>query len=500
MIRSASFLALLASSTLLAQTKPAPAAPTAAGKQALARAQAQRDSLVAERWNAQRQHLEERDRSQEEIERLRDSLETARQDRDLALSEARRVQAQAAAASAFQTPAMPATKASGADPLEPVRKQLQDRLRILRGRVKDGLDWDRTARTARIDSALDLVAAAPSVPQALATATQGWLNEWDFSRTVETRQGPLPRPEGNPAQGTLLRVGTLGAWYFADSSIVAAQLRTGQGASAWEWREDLALPIRSDLATTLSGQGRLLPVDPGNNPLEGPGVFDVQEENSLIQRVKAFFDFQKGPLHLVALWAARAVMLLLVGLGIAVAWVSVQARRRFRREERDSLRYTAILLPAFADETKSRELASEARDTVSGRLVKTGLAHRDYSPEALEQVCIAQESAEARELEHGLGFLGSVGSNAPFIGLFGTVCGILDAFAALGRAGGGPQAVMGAIAEALIATATGLAVAIPAIWIYNSLQARAKDILDRAKELRTLMVAASLEAAARRKD
>jgi biopolymer transport protein ExbB len=491
-------LCLFAASCVLAQSKGAPG-PTQAGRAALAKAQATRDSLVAERWNSQRAHLEERDHSQEELERLRDSLESARQDRDIALNEARRVQAQAQAAAAFTAPA-PIAKAAGADPLEPVRKQLQDRLRILRERVKNGIDWDRTQRLARVDSSLDLATTAPGVAQALTHATQGWLSEWDFSRAIEERKGPLPRPEGPATQGTLLRVGTLGAWYFADTAVAAAQLRTGQGAQTWEWREDLATGLRRNLSNSLAGQGRLLPIDPGNAPLEGPGVFAVRENKSFLSRIVAFFDFQNGPLHLVALWAARAVMILLVGLGLAVGWIAWQARRRMRREEADASRYTAILLPAFAHEDRARELEKSASDTLAGRLVKTGLSHRDYSPEALEQVCIAQESAEARELEHGLGFLGSVGSNAPFIGLFGTVCGILDAFAALGRAGGGPQAVMGAIAEALIATATGLAVAIPAIWIYNSLQARAKDILDRAKELRILMVAASLEAAARRKN
>jgi biopolymer transport protein ExbB len=143
------------------------------------------------------------------------------------------------------------------------------------------------------------------------------------------------------------------------------------------------------------------------------------------------------------------------------------------------------------------DLLARCADTFAGHVVKGGLAARHLSPEALEQVLTAQESAEGRHLESGLGLLGTIGSNAPFIGLFGTVCGILDAFAALGQAGGGPQAVMTAIAEALVATAIGLLVAIPAIWIYNSLQLRVQEILARGRELRTLMVAASLEAAAR---
>ncbi|HNY30494.1 MAG TPA: MotA/TolQ/ExbB proton channel family protein [Fibrobacteria bacterium] len=134
---------------------------------------------------------------------------------------------------------------------------------------------------------------------------------------------------------------------------------------------------------------------------------------------------------------------------------------------------------------------------MAGRLTRMGLGSRELSPDALEQVLTAAESAEQRKMERGLSSLGTIGSNAPFIGLFGTVCGILDAFAALGQAGGGPQAVMTAIAEALVATAVGLFVAIPAIWVYNTLQARAIELGARVRELRILMVAASLDAASR---
>lgn len=497
MKRCLSLLAVLTCS-VMAQSNKAPA-PTQAGRQALARAQVVRDSLVAERWNAQRSHLEERDHSQEELDRLRDSLVAAKDDRDAAQNEWRRVQSQLAASNAVSAPSPTPSAASTADPLDAVRKQLQDRLRILRERVKSGMDWDRKGREAAVDSALDEVESAPSVSKALPKAVDAWTREWSFSRTVERRQGALPRPEGAATNGTLLRIGTLGAWYASDGAVAAALLRTGSGESPWEWHEDLTPAWRKSLSDALAGHSDLLPVDPGTAPLEGPTVFEIHEHKSFLQKLALLLDFQKGPLHLLALWAARAVMVLLVCLGAAVAVISVRTRRRLASEETDADRYAATILTSFASEAGAQEMARTASDTVAGRLVRTGIANRDFSPEALEQVCISQESAEARTLEKGLGFLGSVGSNAPFIGLFGTVCGILDAFSALGHTGGGPQAVMGAIAEALVATATGLLVAIPAIWIYNSLQARAKDVMDRAKELRVLMVAASLEAAARRR-
>ena len=71
------------------------------------------------------------------------------------------------------------------------------------------------------------------------------------------------------------------------------------------------------------------------------------------------------------------------------------------------------------------------------------------------------------ELNGLLSTLASIGSVAPFIGLFGTVWGIIDAFSGLASGGGSIDAVAPGIAEALVATAIGLAAAIPAVWFYN---------------------------------
>lgn len=81
-------------------------------------------------------------------------------------------------------------------------------------------------------------------------------------------------------------------------------------------------------------------------------------------------------------------------------------------------------------------------------------------------------------LEHNLTFLASVGSNAPFIGLFGTVLGIIRAFHDLvGNVGGGADVVMAGISEALVATAVGIFVAIPALAAYNGFQRKVDQLL-----------------------
>ena len=86
--------------------------------------------------------------------------------------------------------------------------------------------------------------------------------------------------------------------------------------------------------------------------------------------------------------------------------------------------------------------------------------------------------ATGARLRRGLGLLATVGSTAPFVGLVGTVAGIINAFDQLANAqGGGVGTVSSGIAEALITTAYGIAVAIPAVWLFNLLTQRISSLL-----------------------
>jgi biopolymer transport protein ExbB/TolQ len=115
------------------------------------------------------------------------------------------------------------------------------------------------------------------------------------------------------------------------------------------------------------------------------------------------------------------------------------------------------------------------------------------------QAAMSSGHAEAKlRLDRNLSFLGTLGANAPFIGLFGTVLGIIQAFNELGKSGikpGGEQsaAVMGGISEALVATAVGLLVAIPAVVVYNIYQRRVKRTLAHADSVATSAFAIILE-------
>jgi biopolymer transport protein ExbB/TolQ len=132
------------------------------------------------------------------------------------------------------------------------------------------------------------------------------------------------------------------------------------------------------------------------------------------------------------------------------------------------------------------------------RLIRLGLDNSHLCPEALEKLLESQETRERHLMERGAQFLGTVGANAPFLGLTGTVLGILSAFRHMAAQGGnGGVQVMSAIAGALIATAVGLLVAIPAVVLYNLLKARIRRTMDYLGELRSLLIARSLQAVAK---
>ncbi|MBI5743017.1 MAG: MotA/TolQ/ExbB proton channel family protein [Elusimicrobia bacterium] len=125
---------------------------------------------------------------------------------------------------------------------------------------------------------------------------------------------------------------------------------------------------------------------------------------------------------------------------------------------------------------KAADYAAKIDSPVS-RLFHYALQHREMSRHDLEELLATKRQEERLGMERNLGVLGTMGNIAPFIGLFGTVVGIIKAFRDLALSGaGGPAVVAKGIAEALVATAGGLAVAIPAVIIYNYFMRKTKVI------------------------
>lgn len=110
-------------------------------------------------------------------------------------------------------------------------------------------------------------------------------------------------------------------------------------------------------------------------------------------------------------------------------------------------------------------------------VIQYALANRHLNRRELEELLGSKRLEERLRMERFLGVLGTMGNTAPFIGLFGTVIGIIKAFRDLAASGtGGPAVVAKGIAEALVATAGGLAVAIPAVICFNYFMRRVRHL------------------------
>jgi len=138
-------------------------------------------------------------------------------------------------------------------------------------------------------------------------------------------------------------------------------------------------------------------------------------------------------------------------------------------------------LDAGSHEAIEKVLA--AHPGFAARALEEGLSHLPRGPQAAAEHFSAALSDEKRRLENRLLWLGTLGNNAPFVGLFGTVLGVIKAFHDLSQSGAGPEVVMVGLSEALIATAVGLLVAIPCVVSFNIYQKWVRDLLAEAEAL-----------------
>lgn len=179
------------------------------------------------------------------------------------------------------------------------------------------------------------------------------------------------------------------------------------------------------------------------------------------------------------------VMWLLIALSVASMAVIAERYVFFKmRQDLDSLdRTLSPLLTRGEDEARLRSIVERARNTTLSAALWADTS-RDVKPEANEKLVASELARERLRYEKRLGFLGTLGSNAPFIGLFGTVLGIIRAFHDLSLdSKAGSSAVMSGISEALVATAIGLFVAIPAVMAFNYFQRELDHVVSVTESL-----------------
>jgi biopolymer transport protein ExbB len=208
---------------------------------------------------------------------------------------------------------------------------------------------------------------------------------------------------------------------------------------------------------------------------------------------------------LLGLWSqmgavAKTVVILLLVMSMYAIGIALERFVTFRRGRRRSIEYIAALQPLLSGRGRFEEasaLQANWKDAPVARIVGAGLSEFNLglkelgsaADDAVELELLihgvgrSMERAKKREmagLSRGLPVLATISSSAPFVGLFGTVFGIITAFQQMADpakgGGGGLATVSAGISEALLTTAVGLAVAIGAVWFYNFFTTRLEDI------------------------
>lgn len=183
----------------------------------------------------------------------------------------------------------------------------------------------------------------------------------------------------------------------------------------------------------------------------------------------------------VALLGAGWVMYLMMALSVVSIAAMVERWWFFSRRNVDVGELEDKLLLALEedDQAAAEKLLNDSKArSFEAEAIAPALRYVHSGAEAFAD-CVEGELIKLRlELERGTNLLGTLGNNAPFVGLLGTVIGVIISFNKLGsvQGGSGMEGVMGGIAEALISTAVGLFLALPAVIAYNVIQKKVGDV------------------------
>lgn len=199
-------------------------------------------------------------------------------------------------------------------------------------------------------------------------------------------------------------------------------------------------------------------------------------------------------------FGAEWVMWLLIGLSVMSLAIILERAWFFWSLRDDVARLAEELRSALGDGFDKAKAAMAKSPSAEAAVVQAGLDIAESGAASAEEAMEGAVALQRMRLERRLAFLGTLGNNAPFIGLFGTVIGVVMAFDAMGQAAVvtagatassamAPETVMASISESLVATAAGLAVAIPAVMANNYFQRVIKSKMANTEALSRILLA-----------
>lgn len=196
-----------------------------------------------------------------------------------------------------------------------------------------------------------------------------------------------------------------------------------------------------------------------------------------------------GTLFKIAEASAHGILVLMGLLSVISVAIMIERYFALRRAGASSATMAKGFKKAI-EQDSIEEIVKFSEDvkSIEGRALGYGLVYvKNHGQPGLDELFNSYKTIEKPSLERNLNVLGTIASNAPYVGLLGTVMGIMKAFNDLASAPGqGNEVVMAGIAHALVSTAIGLAVAIPAVVAFNFFQKKVSLILaniDAARDL-----------------
>jgi biopolymer transport protein ExbB/TolQ len=197
-------------------------------------------------------------------------------------------------------------------------------------------------------------------------------------------------------------------------------------------------------------------------------------------------DMSIGTLWIQMSLLAKGIVILMAIMSVYSIWVMIERFITFNQAKQQSLKLLGALSNVLTrgDYQQAIDITKKYKQSHLAKVISAGLLEfeavrrdkRNVDPEvpieAARQGMDRTAMITIAELKENLGVLATIGATAPFVGLLGTVIGIIHAFDKMATSGGGIASVSAGIAEALITTAFGLFVAIPAVWAYNYFQNR----------------------------
>ena len=251
--------------------------------------------------------------------------------------------------------------------------------------------------------------------------------------------------------------------------------------------QPVAETANSNVATGVEGNGQALPNNGAAAKLDPSKLTDMgKDAPAMATQNSNIVDTLMG----ITLLGSEWVLWLLLVLSVVSLTVMFDRMYYFYRTRINFDAFLEKITPLLND-GKEDEISKicENSSALEAVIAKEAIATKSKGTDAIEKGTTSYMVRSRTKMEKGLTFLGTMGNNAPFIGLFGTVLGIIKAFEDLSlNPAGGPAVVMAGISEALIATAVGLFVAIPAVIAFNWFGRIVNQKMSNAEAVQNLMM------------